>query len=249
MEFILEPILLFVVGAVAGVINTLAGGGSMLTLPALIFLGLPPTLANATSRIGVIFNAFLAWQGYRSKGLTFGKYELWLGFTALLGAILGTMIAVDIDGETFNRILALVIVMIIAYMVFGRSKKEGSGENVSKKSKAIGLIVFFFIGIYGGFIQAGVGYLIISALSFIHHFGIVRINMIKSITVLIYSLSAISIFIWYDLVNWPLGLALAAGNGAGGWFTSRWSVGIDEKWIRYFVMLTAIGFAVKLVIG
>lgn len=246
MEAVLEILLLFAVGIVAGVINTLAGGGSMLTLPALIFLGLPPTVANATSRIGVLFNAFLAWQGYRSKGLQFGTYEIWLGFTALLGAILGTLIAVDIDGETFNRILALVIVMIIAYMVFGRSKKEGGRENVSRKSKMIGLIIFFFIGIYGGFIQAGVGYLIISALSFIHHFGIVRINMIKSITVLIYSLSAISIFLWYDLVNWPLGLALAAGNGAGGWFTSRWSVGVDEKWIKYFVMLTAVGFAIKL---
>lgn len=249
MDAILELILLFVVGALAGVINTLAGGGSMLTLPALIFLGLPPTVANATSRLGVIFNAFLAWQGYRSKGLELSTYSLWLGATALVGAILGTLIAVDIDGDTFNRILALVIVMIIAYMVFGRSEKEGAGEHMSPKSRRIGLIVFFFIGIYGGFIQAGVGYLIISALSFIHHFGIVKINMIKSITVLIYSISAIGIFLYYDLINWPLGLALAAGNGAGGWFTSRWSVGIDEKWIRYFVMLTAIGFAIKLFIG
>lgn len=246
MEYFLELLLLFVVGLAAGVINTLAGGGSMLTLPALIFLGLPPTVANATSRLGVILNAFLALQGYRSKGLRFNTYSLWLGFTALLGAIIGTLIAVDIDGETFNRILALVIILIIAYMVFGRSKKEGEGEVVTKKSKVIGLITFFFIGIYGGFIQAGVGYLIISALSFIHHMGIVKINMIKSITVLIYSFSAISIFLYYDLINWPLGLALAAGNGAGGWFTSRWSVGIDEKWIKYFVMLTAIGFAIKL---
>lgn len=249
MEYLIELLVLFAVGIVAGVINTLAGGGSMLTLPALIFLGLPPTVANATSRVGVIFNAFLAWQGYRSKGLSFGKYEIWLGLSALVGAALGTLIAVDIDGDTFNRILALVIVMIIAYMLFGRSKKEGAGETITKKSKVIGLIAFFFIGIYGGFIQAGVGYLIISALSFIHHFGIVKINMIKSITVLIYSLSAIAIFIYHDLVNWPLGLALAAGNGAGGWFTSRWSVGIDEKWIKYFVMLTAIGFAIKLMVG
>jgi len=246
MDSLLELLLLFVVGAIAGVINTLAGGGSMLTVPALIFLGLPPNMANATSRVGVIFNAFLAWQGYRSKGLSFGEYELFLGLTALCGAVIGTLIAVDIDGETFNQVLAVVIVIIIAYMLFGKRQSKEKGEVIGRKSKIIGLITFFFIGIYGGFIQAGVGYLIISALSFIHHFDIIKINMIKSITVLIYSILAIGIFIFYDLVNWPLGLALAVGNGAGGWFTSRWSVAISEKWIKYFVMVTAIAFAIKL---
>ena len=113
----------------------------------------------------------------------------------------------------------------------------------------MGFITFFFIGIYGGFIQAGVGYLIIASMSFIHNYGMVKINMIKSLTVLIYTLSALGVFIYSGLINWELGLALAAGNGAGGWLPSRWSTKVNEKYIRYFVMVTAIAFAIKLFFG
>jgi uncharacterized protein len=243
---ILNLLLLFGIGLVAGVINTLAGGGSLLTLPALIFLGLPPNVANATNRIGVFFNGLLSWRGYQSKGVKTEPYDLWLGVTSFIGAILGSYIAVDIKGETFNKILAAVIVFIVAYMVFGKSINTGQGTRTDKKSRIIGLITFFFIGIYGGFIQAGVGYLIIASLSFIHHFGMVKINLIKSLTVLIFTFSALGIFIYSGLINWELGIALAAGNGAGGWLTSRWSTNINEKYIRYFVMLTAIAFAIKL---
>jgi uncharacterized protein len=243
---ILNLLLLFGIGLVAGVINTLAGGGSLLTLPALIFLGLPPNVANATNRIGVLFNGLLSWQGYQSKGVKTEPYDLWLGVTSFIGAILGSYIAVDIKGETFNKILAAVIVFIVAYMVFGKSINRGQGVRTDKKSKITGLITFFFIGIYGGFIQAGVGYLIIASLSFIHHFGMVKINLIKSLTVLIFTFSALGIFIYSGLINWELGIALAAGNGVGGWLTSRWSTNINEKYIRYFVMLTAIAFAIKL---
>lgn len=239
-------LLLFAVGLIAGVINTLAGGGSLLTLPALIFLGLPPNVANATNRIGVFFNGLLSWKGYQSKGVKTEAYDIWLGVTSFIGAILGSYIAVDIKGDTFNKILAAVIVMIVAYMVFGKRVNSGDGIRTNRKSKIIGLVTFFFIGIYGGFIQAGVGYLIIASLSFIHHFGIVKINMIKSLTVLIYTLSALGVFIYSGIINWELGLALAAGNGAGGWLTSRWSTKVNEKYIRYFVMFTAIAFAIKL---
>ena len=238
--------LLFGVGFVAGIINTLAGGGSLLTLPLLIFLGLPPNVANATNRIGVWFNAFFAMRGFRSKGVDIGSYGVWLGVVALFGAALGSIIAVDIKGDTFNKILAILIVFIVAYMVFG-NKILGSGyEKTDTKAKVLGYIAFFGIGIYGGFIQAGVGYLIMSSLSFIHKFDMTKINMIKALSVVIYTLSALGIFIYYDLINWKLGIALAVGSSLGGWLTSRWSTRINDKYLRYFVMITAFTFAIKL---
>lgn len=239
-------LLLFAIGLIAGVINTLAGGGSLLTLPALIFLGLPPNVANATNRIGVFFNGLFSLKGYQSKGMKIDAYSIWLGIVAFAGAILGSLIAVDIKGETFNKILAAVIVFIVAYMLFGKKHNTSVAEKTDRKSKTLGLIAFFIIGVYGGFIQAGVGYLIMAALSFIHHFGIVKINMVKSLVVLVYTISALAVFIYSDIINWELGIALAIGNGAGGWLTSRWSTKINEKYIRYFVMLTAFAFAVKL---
>jgi len=241
-----EILILFGVGFLAGIINTLAGGGSLLTLPLLIFLGLPPNVANATNRIGVWFNAFFAMRGFKSKGVDIGAYGIWLGVVALFGAALGSFIAVDIKGETFNKILAILIIFIIGYMVFG-NKKAGTGyEKMDTKSKILGFIAFFGIGVYGGFIQAGVGYLIMSSLAFIHRFDMVKINMIKALSVVIYTLSAIGIFIFYDLINWELGIALAIGSSLGGWLTSRWSTKINDKYLRYFVMITAFAFAVKL---
>ena len=246
MSEVQEILLLLGIGFLAGVINTLAGGGSLLTLPLLIFLGLPPNVANATNRIGVWFNAFFAMRGFRSKGVDIGTYGIWLGVVALFGAALGSFIAVDIKGETFNKILAVLIVFIIAYMVFGNKQSGSSYEKMDTRSKVLGYIAFFGIGVYGGFIQAGVGYLIMSSLSLIHKFDMVKINMIKALSVVIYTLSAIGIFIFYDLINWELGIALAVGSSLGGWLTSRWSTKINDKYLRYFVMVTAFAFAIKL---
>ena len=244
-----DILLLFAVGFVAGIINTLAGGGSLLTLPVLIFLGLPSNVANATNRIGIFFNSLFAVQGFKSKGLKIHKYSLWLGVSAFLGAILGSFIAVDTSGETFNRILAGVMVVIVAYMLFGSKAKDHRAERTDKRSQALGIIAFFFAGIYGGFIQAGVGYVIMSSLSFINRFSLLKTNVTKVVVVLIYTLASLAVFIYKGLINWELGMALAAGTATGGYFTSRWVVNKADRWVRYFVMLTALAFAAKLMFG
>ena len=243
---IVDLLILFGVGLLAGAINTLAGGGSLLTLPVLIFMGLPPVIANATNRIGIFVNGLFAIQGFRSKGAKIDKYSIGLGITAFFGAIIGSFIAIDIKGETFNKILAGVIVLIVAYMLFGKKIQVGAQERTDRKTKIVGLIIFFFIGIYGGFLQAGVGYLIMAALTFVNQFSLLKTNIVKVVVVPIYTIASLGIFIYNDLINWELGLALAAGSALGGWFTSRWSTKIDETYVRYFVMFTAVAFAIKL---
>lgn len=243
---ILNILLLFGVGLLAGAINTLAGGGSLLSLPVLItVIGLPPNVANATNRVAILFQNFFAMRGFKSKGVSAYPYSLWLGISAFFGAILGAQLAVDIKGETFNKILAGVILMVVFMMLFGPKHGEKK-ENTDRKATITGVITFFFIGIYGGFIQAGVGYLIMASLTFINGFSLVKTNSAKVLIVLIYTLASLGIFIYNGLVNWEFGLALAVGNSTGGWLASRWSVGKGDKWIRYFVMITALAFAVKL---
>ncbi|MFY0594062.1 sulfite exporter TauE/SafE family protein [Roseivirga sp.] len=243
---VVDLLILFGVGLLAGVINTLAGGGSLLTLPVLIFMGLPPVVANATNRIGIFFNGIFAIQGFKSKGSKINNYAIGLGITAFFGAIIGSYIAIEVKGETFNKILAGVIVLIVAYMLFGKKNSQNVAEKTDGKTKIIGLVTFFFIGIYGGFIQAGVGYLIMAALTFVNKFSLLKTNIVKVVIVPIYTVASIGIFIYNDLINWELGFALAIGSALGGWLTSRWSTKIEEKYVRYFVMLTAIGFAIKL---
>jgi len=243
---LLNILILLAVGLFAGCLNTLAGGGSLLSLPVLIFLGLPPNVANATNRVAIVLQNVFAVRGFKSKGVSVYPFNLWLGISAFCGAIVGAFLAVDIDKEVFNRILAIVIVAVVVYMAINPLKNINKPENMGKKATITSIIIFFFVGIYGGFIQAGVGYLMIMALTLVNGFSLVKTNSIKVFVALTYTLVALGIFIYYGIVNWEFGIPLAIGNATGGWLASRWSVNKGDNWIRYIVMVTASAFAVKL---
>jgi len=246
MDFF-EVVLILAVGLVAGAINTLAGGGSLLSLPILIFLGLPPAVANATNRVAIFSQNIFAVAGFKSKGIAAFKYSIVLGISALLGAIIGAKIAVDIKGELFNKILAVIMIVVVLLTVSGKAKPNGINKEITNlSSKWIGTTVFFFIGIYGGFIQAGVGFLIIASLSGIHRFSLVKTNSIKVFVVLIYTIAALIVFIYEGKVNWLYGIVLAVGNSTGAWFASRWSVDKGDKAIKIFLVVTVIALAIKL---
>lgn len=243
----IEALILLSVGLVTGVINTLAGGGSLITLPLFIFMGLPSTEANATNRIGVFLQSLVAAGGFRSKGVSVFPYAWYVSITAVIGCIIGAYYAVDIKGELFNRILAVVMVVVIVLTVLKPYlAKNGGVEVFTRKSKIATILLFFFVGLYGGFIQAGVGFLIIATLTGIHGFNMAKTNSIKSFVIVCYTLVALAIFWWEDQIRWDYGLTLAAGNSAGGWLASRWSVGKDDKWIRLFLIITVLGMAIKL---
>jgi len=243
----LELILLVIIGFITGIINIMAGGGSLLTLPMLIFLGLPPSVANGTNRVAILIQNIFSTAGFRSKGITTFPYSIYFGISAMLGAIIGAQIAVDIKGEVFNKILAIVMLFVVVFLVFNRkTKMEDFVERITGKYLWISIIVFFFIGIYGGFIQAGTGFLMLLALSGINQFSLVKSNAIKVIVALIYTTSALIIFILNDQVNWKYGLILAIGNASGGWLASRWSVKKGDGLVKIFLIIMVIIMAIKL---
>lgn len=240
-------LLVFGSGLVAGFINVVAGGGSLLTLPILIFMGLPPAMANGTNRVGIFLQNMFAVGGFKSKGVSAFPFAIWLSISALVGAILGAKIAVDISGELFNRILAIVMLMVIGITIFNPlKKKDAAGELMSNGRQIVSVIAFFFVGIYGGFIQAGVGFIIMAALTLINQLSLVKTNSIKVFVALIYTIFALGVFAWEGQVDWVLGLTLAAGTAFGGWTASRWSVDKGDQWIRYFLIVTVSVMAVKL---
>ena len=240
-------LILIPVGVIAGFMNTVAGGGSLLSLPVLIFMGLPPAIANGTNRVAVFLQNFSGVAGFKSKGVFVFPYSLWLGISALLGAIIGAKISVELDDKTFNQIIAVVMIGVVVLTVINPSTKTDKViENLTKKAQTIGIITFFFIGIYGGFIQAGVGFIILGSLTFINRFSLVKANSIKVFVVLTYTISALVVFIIEDQINWLYGLVLASGNMAGAWIGSRWSVNKGDKWIKRFLIVVVSILAVKL---
>ena len=242
-----EIVLLVGAGLFAGFINTVAGGGSLLTMPLLIFMGLPAVEANASNRVALFLQNIFAIQGFRSKGVYVFPYALWVGLSATAGAILGAYIAVDISNRLFNRILAVVMIIVIILTILKPYYTRVRGiENFSKRSRLWSILVFFLIGIYGGFIPAGVGFLIIASLTGIHNLNMSKTNSIKVFVIFCYTIVALLIFYLEDKIRWEYGLTLAAGNSLGSWVTSRWSVGINDRIIRLILMVTVIALAVKL---
>jgi len=241
-----EIFIIVVAGVAAGFFNTVAGGGSLITLPVLIFLGLPPNAANATNRVAILNQNAAAVAGFKSKGVSVFPYALWLGISALLGSIIGAMLAVDINPDSFKKILAIIMILVVVATVFRASKKGASAENMSTKRQVISIVVFFFIGIYGGFIQAGVGFLIIAALTNINGFGLVKANAAKVLIVFTYTLSALVVFIVEDQIFWIHGLILAASNATGAWVASRWSVQKGDKVVSRILIIMVIALAIKL---
>lgn len=242
----MDIVYLILVGFVAGVINTLAGGGSVLTLPMLIFMGLPPAMANGTNRVGVFVNTVSGLFGFKSKGVEIAKQGIYWGLAATLGSIIGALWAVDIKGETFNKILGFVILFVVFVTVFKPKTKQDMLERLQGKYFWWSMIAFFFIGIFGGFIQAGTGFFILLVLTQINQLNLVKSNAIKMLIVAVYTVAALAIFIYHDQINWYYGLILAVGQAIGAWLASRWSVKKDDVWIRGFLVVVAIGMAVKL---
>ena len=124
--------LLILVGFFAGIINTMAGGGSLLTLPLLIFLGLPSAVANGTNRIAIFMSSLSATAGFRSKGISNYPFNAYLGFAGLFGALIGAQIAIDIRGELFNKILAVIMIVVVLLIVFKPNLKI---DNISERLK------------------------------------------------------------------------------------------------------------------
>ncbi len=242
----LEGILLVFAGMFAGFVNSIAGGGSLLIMPLLIFMGLPSSEANGTNRIAIFIQNIFSVAGYRSKGVYSFPFAIYVAIPAVIGAIIGSNIAVDISDRLFNRILAAVTLVIMLISIFKPKLQTDSLEILSRKSIWISVIIFFFLGIYGGFIQAGIGFLIIVALTSVHGFGMAKTNSIKVFTILCYTLAAVIVFYLEGKIRWEYGLTLAAGNSVGAWIGSRWSVGKSDRFIRMILLVMVVALSIKL---
>ena len=247
MNDLLQYGLLILVGMIAGVINTLAGGGSLLTLPVLIFMGLPPNVANATNRVGISFQALIGTAGYRSKGVSNFPFNIYLGISALIGSLIGAQIAVDIKGDTFNKLLAVIMIIVVAIIVFKPKATDlQMPERLTGKYLFYAIIGFFFIGIYGGFINAGIGFVIILFLNNVNRLSLIKTNATKVSLVFIYTCGALALFAYNGTVDWSSGFVLAIGTSIGAWWSSRWSVDKGEGVIKIAMVIMVTIMSIKL---
>ncbi len=244
---VLKPVLLALAGVAAGFFNVNAGGGSLITLPALIFLGLPSATANGTNRIALLFESAAGVAAFRKKGYFDPGLSIRLAIPAVAGSILGAQVAVEIPDLLFNRILAGVMILVLVLILFKQgSRVQDAGAALTPGRKIALMVAFFFVGLYGGFIQAGVGFIIMTVMSLLTSMSLVRINSVKVLVVGLYMISSIVVFLLNGHVDWLYGLVLAAGNMMGAWLGTHFSVRRGDRWIKVVLAVAVAGMAARL---
>ncbi len=247
-------VVLFLAGLIAGIINTAAGGGSILTLPALIFAGLDGTVANATNRIGILIQNMTSIGHFRRAGVVEKTLSWRLILAGLGGAFIGSWVASQIDGDKFNIILAILMPCLLLLIIL-RPKAKFTLEDgevdawstLSRERKAMLLGAFFLIGIYAGFLQAGVGIMILVALSWLVRLDLMRGNYIKFLYIICLTIIALGVFIWNGVaIVWLAGIMVGLGQFFGASLGSYFAIKKGEKWIVIILTIAILGSSLKL---
>lgn len=238
-------LLLVALGIAAGIINTLAGGGSNLVIPALMIAGMPPDVANATNRVGVMMQSVTAVKQFHSKGkLPTGDLKAIL-FPTLIGGFLGGATASYAPAYLLKPALLFTMLGMAALMVFKPSVViPEAGTPVKLVGQTSGAwLALFVAGFYGGFVQAGVGFVLIAALAGTLRYDIVSTNALKLVCTVAFTAVALALFIYNDQVAWIPGLILAVGSIIGAWLGVNIAIDISPKtmkWVLFLMTLVAV---------
>jgi uncharacterized protein len=243
-----SALLIFLSGVAAGFVNVIAGGGSFLTLPLLMLLGgLPAAAANGTNRIAILVQNLIAIRRFRASGFRDVRQGLGLAVSAVAGSLLGSVLAQDIPEQSFRFVLGGIMVLALL-PVLGRpgtpARSGGAGE---LRHPRLQVPIFFLIGAFGGFIQAGTGYLIIAALSTLGGLSLVRTNSLKLVIIAAYILPSILVFLVNGNVQWMPAMILTGGCSIGGWLGASFALTKGDRWIRYVLLAAVLALAGKLI--
>jgi len=241
-------LLLIIVGLASGFINTIAGSGSLLTIPVLLFLGLDINIANGTLRIGILTQSITAVSSFKQQKVFEWKEGFFLAAPAVLGSIIGAYSAINLNSKTMEIFIGGLFIFMLFLLLFKPEKWiNGQAGKIKSKPSILQLFIFFLIGLYGGFIQIGVGFFLLSGLVLVSGFELVKANAIKSFIVLAYTPFALGVFILNNQVNYKYGIILAIGNIIGAWLAAKITVKKGAKFIRLFLIVIILITASKLI--
>jgi uncharacterized membrane protein YfcA len=232
-------------GFVAGFINTLAGSGSLVTLPLLIFIGLPATVANGTNRVGNMLQNVVGVFSFKHSKVLDTRGVLILSVPSVIGSVIGAQIAANLNEVVMRQTIG-VIMVIMLFVILLQPKRwlEGELENISKRPSWLQITLFFAIGIYGGFIQVGVGIFFLAALVLGIGYNLVSGNAVKTGIILFQTLAALLVFIFHGQVNWVIGLILSTGHMLGAWIAVKFAVSWGPVWVqRVLIAIVVISAA------
>ena len=234
-----EAVLLLAVGVVSGFINTLAGGGSMLTLPALMMTGMPADLANGTNRVAVLAQSITGAKGFDQAGKLDRGPLVGIIVPTVLGAGLGAAMA-SVLPNTWLKPILLTVMAIVALSLLVPSGTKPIESDKLPAGGVIAWLALFGAGLYGGFIQAGVGFILVAIVSGVLHYDLLRSNALKLVCTSIFSGVALIIFALQGQVLWLTGIVLALGSVLGALASVRFAINVDESVLRSILVIMVL---------
>ena len=245
---LLSLVALVLAGFIGGFVNTFAGGGSMLTVPALLFLGLPADIANATNRIGVLLSSVTGAKGFHKNNYLDTGAIIPVLVPTVAGAFLGAVLASYLPVWLLKPVLlSTMIGMAFIMLVFPTMVAPVEGtKSYSLKERPIVALGLFAAGIYGGFVQAGVGFVLIVALAGGLRYDLWRTNALKMVCTSVFCFVALVIFVSRGQVLWIPGLILAAGMVTGALLSVKFALNVSQntlKWLLFVMVTLACGGA------
>lgn len=246
---IYQIIIALVGSAFAGMINTLAGNGSAITLTILMeVLGLPPNLANGTNRIGVCTQSLASTYGfYRNGKLNVSRSGVYLFFITL-GALIGVIVSVNISNEAFREVFKYLLVLMLVVILINPKRWLRETDTEFKLSKWWSIPLSLAVGFYGGFIQMGMGIFFLIIMVLIARYSLTDANAIKVAVVAVYTALAIGIFHYQGLIDWKIGSLMAVGQATGGFLTANYAAQSPKAnlWAHRILIVVVIAAILRL---
>ena len=235
---LIDFFILIISGVAVGFINTLAGGGSTISLSVLMLMGLSPAMANGTNRIGIAIQNIVGVSSFKQQGVLDAKKGILLAIPATIGSVLGAYLAVDLNEEIFEKAMAVILLIMLVFILLNPQKliKEQT-ELVNRKLSWKQYVLFFFIGVYGGFIHVGIGYFLLASLIMGAGYELVKANAVKVLIVLLYTPFSLAVFIWNDMIDYKMGFSLAIGTALGALIASRMAVKKGAGFVRWVIVV------------
>ena len=246
MEWYLYPAII-AAGLFAGFVNTLAGSGSLITLPLLMFLGLPANVANGTNRIGVLAQSAVGAFSFRKQEIYTFRESMWMVVPSTAGSLLGSLLAININERTMEILIGgLLVFMFFVILYKPEQWVREHARTISPKRRFWVTILFFFVGVYGGFLQAGVGFFLLATLVLGAGLGLTKANALKVAIVAVFTAVALAVFMISGQVNYFMGIIMAVGQSVGALIASRVAVSWGPKVVRIVLLVAVMASALKL---
>ncbi len=244
----LDIVLLLAAGLFGGAINVMAAGGSVITVPVMIMLGVPGPIANGSNRIAIIAQNIAATRTFFSRGVRDLRLSITLAIATLPGVIYGAWLGAELDAQYFNYLLTGVMVTVLFFVWRPVPTIKSGNQAMSSSQWWAGHLLMAVIGFWGGIIHIGIGFLMMPILNRVMGLDLITTNMHKCLIVLLYTVIALGVFAYHGEVYWLIGIVLAIGNTIGGHLGARWTMRLSEATLRKIIVAAILLLIAKLLL-